>query len=55
MQGWFNDQAGSEVKWLFLCDDSNVHFSVILNATGSSETRVIEEEHRTKGDGRFDG
>ena len=40
---------------MFLCDDSNVHFSVILNATGSSETRVIEEEHRVKGDGRFDG
>ena len=43
------------MKWLFLCDDSSVHFSVILNASKAGEPREIEKEHRTKGDGRFDG
>ena len=55
MGGWGDDQAGSEVKWLFLCDDSNVHFSVLFNASGSDKVSEIEKEHRTKGDGRYDG
>ena len=42
------------MKWLFNCDDNTVRFSVIFTTSQTRESVVVEEEHRVKGDGRYD-
>ena len=42
------------MKWLFNCDDNTVRFSVVFTNSQTRESVVVEEEHRVKGDGRYD-
>lgn len=42
------------MKWLFCCHDAAVRFSVIFTDAKTKESVFVEEEHRVKGDGRYD-
>ena len=42
------------MKWLFNCNDNTVRFSVVFTTSQTRESVVVEEEHRVKGDGRYD-